>query len=81
MIAIDAAIELSNYVADCGDIPEDAERELAALRARAARADELEREMNEAVCIIRALDGYGVALPDEAHELLAAYPAPEKTQP
>ncbi len=52
-----------------------ARSDLSALRARAARIDEFEREMNTAVDILRALDKYGVALPDEAHELIAAHPA------
>ncbi len=53
-----------------GDISAEFAREqLAALRAR---ADELEQDLNVAVDILRALNGYGVALPDEAHELIVA---------
>ncbi len=58
-----------------GDISAEFAREqLAALRAR---ADELEQDLNVAVDILRALNGYGVALPDEAHELMAAHPVTE----
>lgn len=29
-------------------------------------------QLDEAITVLHALDGYGVALPDEAHELIAA---------
>ncbi len=56
MSALDAAIELSNCAADCGDIPKEAEIELAALCADVKRLTAERDDLLEAIKTITAPD-------------------------